>query len=65
MEFHHIIILVYQVAPELWLPFTGPSVYILAYTRLISRHRAGVRLYTQCFHFAKPCGFNNQLSPSL
>src|SRR5512146_1664578 len=43
---------------ELGLPFTGPS-GISPKTRntLIAQHRADVRLYTLCFHFAKSCVF--------
>ncbi len=38
----------------------------LALLLLTFRHRAGVRPYTSCCHFAEPCVFNKQsLPPSL
>ena len=49
---------------ELGLPFTGPSDSLLSQQLLIFRHWAGVRLYTECFHVAKPCVFDKQF-PSL
>jgi len=44
---------------ELGLPFTGPYGIPLLWKKsqdtYISQHRAGVRLYTLCFHLAKSC----------
>ena len=50
---------------ELGLPFIGPSAFLLSQKSPISRHWAGVRLYTECFHVAKPCVFVKQFPISI
>ena len=46
---------------ELGLPFIGPFDFLLSQKIRIFRHWAGVRLYTECYHVAKPCVFVKQL----
>ena len=38
---------------------------LLAQLLLTFQHRAGVRPYTSCYHFAEPCVFNKQSLPPI
>ena len=52
---------------ELRPPFTGPSIQSLVVAPLLFsfQHRAGVRPYTSCYHFAESCVFNKQSLPPI
>jgi hypothetical protein len=48
---------------ELLPPFTGASIQSLSLFLPTFQHRAGVRLYTSCYHLAESCVFNKQSLP--